>query len=1061
MDDRLKRGPIAWMARNPVAANIILAFLLIGGIMTSFDIRQEVFPSFDLDIITVSVPYPGTSPEEVEKGIILATEEAARGLSGVKRVTSTASEGAGSVTIELQRGTDENKALQDVKNAVDRITTFPEDSERPIVSLLESNVQVITIVVYGDQEEHVLERLGEEVREDLLSRPDITSVVLDGVRPLEISIEIPQTKLREYNLTLESVAQKIRQVSVEYSAGGVKAQSGEILLRMKERRDYGPEFVDIPIVSGSDGTELRLGEMATIIDGYEDTDEAAYFNGQPAVMLKVYSEDDQTPTGVADTVREYIAELTERLPEGVYIETFDDFSEVFQDRINLLLRNGAIGLVLVMICLGMFINVRLAFWVMMGIPASFLGALLLLPAFDVSINMISLFAFITALGIVVDDAIVIGENVYTKRMEGLPLIQAAIEGTREVAVPVTFSIVTNIVAFVPLLFVSGIMGKIMGVIPVVVCLAFIISLVEALFILPAHLAHSSPGISKGLLGAIGRGQARIARGLEWLIARLYRPLLEHALRNRYLTFAIGIALLVTVLGYVASGRIAIVLAPAAEGDGAVALVQLPFGTPVEETNEIQQQIVDAARRVSARNGGDEVCKGIFSHIGSLSSGDHGIGNLGDIGGGGQGHLANVRVFLVSSDKRDFSAKEFANWWREETGEIPGVEALIFRSDDIGPGAGKAAIDIELSHKDIDVLEAAAARLADALRDFPAARDVDDGFALGKPQLDYRVKPEGYSLGLTPLGIGRQVRSSYYGAEALRMQRGRNEVKVMTRLPEEDRATEQSLEELLIRTQSGGELPLGEVASVVRGRSYTEINRAAGRRINHVTAEDVVPISEKGRIIESLEATVLADLESRYNGLSHEMGGEDRDQAESLGSLKTGFTFAIIAIFGILGIVFRSYIQPIIIMIAIPFGIVGAVVGHIIMGFNLSVISIMGIVALGGVVVNDALVLISFANNLRAEGASPQEAISDAGVRRFRPIMLTTVTTFFGLAPMIFETSMQARIMIPMAISLGYGLVFATLIILILIPCLYLIIEDIRRLFGLKDRASSDQLIEKA
>ncbi len=1049
MIDKLKRGPIAWMARNPVAANIVLAFLLIGGVMTSFDIRQEVFPPIELDMISIAVPYPGTSPEEIERGIILAVEEAARGVNDVKRVTSTATENVGTVMVELARGADANKALQDTKNAVDRITTLPEDSERPTVSLMEMSMEVITVVIYGDQEEYVLDSLAEEVRDDLLNDPDITSVSLEGVRPLEIGIEIPQAKLREYNLTLEGVAETVRRVSVEYSAGGVKAEGGEILLRVRERRDYGSEFADIPILSRPDGTEVRLSEIATITDGYEDTDEAAYFNGQPAVMLKVFREEEQTPTGISATVKDYVAQLSDRLPEGISVATFDDKAEIYQDRINLLLRNGSLGLILVMICLGVFINVRLAFWVMMGIPASFLGALFLMPAFDVSINMISLFAFIMALGIVVDDAIVVGENIYTKRTEGLPLVAAAIEGAREVAVPVVFSIITNVVAFIPLLFVAGIMGKIMRIIPIVVCLAFLISLFEALFILPAHLGHSSRGSDKGVFGLMNRGQASIARGLEWAIGSLYRPLLLASLRNRYLTVAVGVAILIIVMGYVKGGYIAFIFSPSAEGDGAIASIQLPYGVPVEETIRVQERVVNAANAVLARKGADSVSEGIFAHVGAAQPAGGGHG--GDDRGSEGGHLAYVRVFLVSSDKRDFSAREFANLWREEAGQIPGVETLLFKSDDLGPGAGKSAIDIELSHKDMDVLEDAAVELAHALAQFPAVRDIDDGFTLGKPQYDFRVRPEAYSLGLSPAEIGRQVRSAYYGAEALRMQRGRNEVKVMLRLPESDRVSEQSLEELIVRTRAGGELPLSEAASLVRGYSYTEINRADGRRIIHVKAEDVEPISEKSRILASVLADTMPRLEQRYKGLSHEMGGEDREAAESMASLKSGFLFAVIAIFGILGIVFKSYIQPLIIMITIPFGIVGAVVGHIVMGYNLSLISVMGIVALSGVVVNDALVLISFANRRVDEGVGGFEAISDAGVRRFRPIMLTTLTTFFGLLPMIFETSMQARFLIPMAISLGYGLLFATLIVLLLVPSLYLIIEDLRALIGLRKR----------
>jgi len=1036
-----KKGPLSWMAKNPVAANILMAFLLIGGILTTLTIRQEVFPAFDIDTVIISVAYPGTSPKEVEEGIILSLEESVRDIEGVKRITSTASEGVGAVTVELVSGTEKSRALADIKNAVDGLR-LPEEAERPNVSLITPRMEVISIVIYGDIDEYALLSLAEKARDDLLQKPGITSVEVSGLPSLQISIEIPRDTLRKYNLTLSQVAAKIRASARDISAGGIKAESGEILLRVQERRDKGMELQDIPVVTNPNGGSVRLGEIASITDGFADTDEQARFNGKPAVMVKVSREGDQTPMDVSHASKEYLEEFRSQLPEGVSAETFHDMAEIYEERLDLLMRNAYFGLILVIILLAIFLDIKLAFWVTMGIPISFLGALYFLPLFDVSINMISLFAFIMALGMVVDDAIIVGENIYTLRRKGAGFLEAAVKGTRQVAVPVTFAILTNIVAFMPLLFVEGIMGKIARVIPIVVILAFSISLIEALLILPAHLGHSRKKSDGGIFGAIHRTQDKISSFIEGLIKSVYRPVLELALRNRYFTTAAALALLIIIGAYVASGRIAIEFSPGAESDDVQAVIELPYGSPLEETVRVQDRVVEAAWQTLDELGDRDNCKGIYTRIGSSG------GGRGPFGGGvSVSHAANITIYFVSSEEREFETRNFVSLWRKKTGDIPGLEKLTFDVVEHGPPGG-SAIHLEMSHSDSDLLELAAGEVAQALTAFPAVKDIDDGMVLGKPQLDFKIKPQASTFGLNPQEIGGQLRSSFYGVEALRLQRGRDEVRAMVRLPESERKRELSIEEFLVRLPGGGEMPVREAASVTRGYAYTTIERVDSRRILNVTA-DVVPKPEAGRILQEMQTGALSDLKNKYPGLSYSMGGRQQEIGESMTSIYKGFALAMIAIFGMLAVVFRSYIQPVIIMVAIPFGIIGAIIGHIIMGFDLSIMSWMGVVALAGVVVNDSLVLIDFANVRRREGALAFKAVSSAGIQRFRPIILTTLTTFLGLTPMILETSTQARMMVPMAISLGFGILFSTMITLLLVPSLYLIVEDVKRLFRLK------------
>lgn len=1017
------KGPIAWMARHAVTANLLMVVLLVGGFLWGSKIKQELFPEFEVDIVNVSVAYPGASPEEVERAVILAVEEAVEGLEGVKEITSKAYEGSGNISIEMIEGGDLNRFAQDIKNEVDRITSFPDEAEKPTVAIAGRKRAVLSLALYGEQSDWVLRQTAEQIRDTLLQDPEITQIDLSGVRDFEISIEIPQETLRTYNLTLDEVAGRIAAASVELPGGAIKAGGGDVLVRMKERRYYGTEFAKIPVITSNDGTQVLLEDIAGIKDDFEETDNFATFNGKPCIMLEVYRIGDQTPITVSDAARDRLTSVRQNLPPGLSVDIIRDRSDVYRQRLNLMVRNGFIGLGLVFILLAVFLEMRLAFWVSLGIPVSFLGSLLILSPLGASINMITMFAFIIALGIVVDDAIVAGENIYHYRQTGVPWIKSAIRGAREIAMPVTFSVLTNMVAFMPMLFIPGVMGKIFKNIPFVVISVFAVSLIESLFILPAHLGHQKEKESGGLLGWIQKVQNGFSTLFSRFIRMRYGPFLRFVLRNRYITLFLGIAILILTIGFIQSGRMGFELYPKVESDFSQATIVLPYGTAVQKTLDIQQEVVSAAREITGKNGGDKLVKGIFAWIDENNS--------------------QVRVYLTDPDIRPISTAEFTERWRNASGTPIGIESIKFESDVGGPGRG-SAITLELKHNDLEVLKKASAELADSLSYFPRVSDIADGFTPGKQQIDFQVKPEARSLGLNSREIARQIRNSYYGSEALRQLRGKNEVKVMVRLPLDERLSEYNLEEMILRTPSGKEIPLRQAVTFSRGRAYTSIDRRNAQRVVSVLA-DVRPRSKAGEILKSLKTDILPELQENYPGLSYSFEGRQADMSESMESLIYGLLMALIAIYAMLAIPFNSYIQPIIVMACVPFGIVGAVLGHLLMGYSLSVMSMFGVVALSGVVINDSLVMIDFANRKRRAGAGSLEAIHDAGIQRFRPIMLTTLTTFGGLSPMIFETSRQAKFLIPMAISLGFGIVFATVITLVLVPSLYMIITDIKKL----------------
>jgi multidrug efflux pump subunit AcrB len=1008
------------MTYNRITPNLIMLILLVGGFMMAWRIKQEVFPEFDLDMVTVQVVYPGASPEETEQGIVLAIEEGVRGLDGVKRVTAVAGEGSGRVQIELEEGANDQRVYQDIRQEVDRIVTFPEDAERPEVSLVVIRREVLDLQIYGDASEWVLREVAEQVRDQLVLDPRITQVDLEGARRFEVAIEINQDTLRAYNLTLDQVAQRIRQTSVEIPGGRLDTEGGDILLRVNERRQWAREFATIPLITTADGAVLSLGDVAQITDTFEEVDRYATYNGKRAVGLEVYRVGQQTPIGISDAVHDAMKTIERDLPPGIDWVINNDRSNIYRQRMELLLKNAFIGLTLVVLLLGLFMEFRLAFWVVMGIPISFVGCFLFLPMVDVTINMMSMFAFIVALGIVVDDAIVVGENIYERRQQGMSFTDSAIIGAREVLLPVTFSILTNIVAFLPLLFIPGTMGKIWRVVPLVVITTFAISWVEALLILPCHLAHSRSAPSRA--GLLTQVQGLFARSLDWTVQRLYMPVLALCMRFRLITLAIAGSVLIFILGYVNSGRIGLILMPRVESDVSVVTAILPYGSPLSRVEQIAERLMTAATETVAANGGEQLVEGSFTTINE--------------------NIVEVRLYLTPPRVRPISTTELTNLWRQHVGPIPGLESLRFEADRGGPGRG-AALSIELSHRRIDVLDNASETLAGILAGFANVIDIDDGYTPGKRQLNYSLTEEGHSLGLTQQALARQLRNAFHGADVLRQQRGRNEVRVKVRLPREERVRQYDLEQLLVRTPSGRNVPLAQIAQMEPGRSYTAINRRNGRRTVTVTA-NVEPISQTSQVQATLNMEILPQLVRDFPGLSYSWEGRQYDMKESTDKLFSGLLLSLFAIYALLAIPFSSYYQPLIVMVAIPFGIVGAVLGHILLGYALSLMSLMGIVALCGVVVNDSLVLIDYSNRRRRDGLSAYDAIYQAGARRFRPVLLTTLTTFGGLAPMIFETSRQAQFMIPMAISLGFGILFATGISLIIVPCLYVITDDIRR-----------------
>lgn len=1042
-------GPIAYMARNHVAANILMLFLVVGGIIVASDAKQEVFPEFALDMVSIQVAYPGATPSEVEDAIIRPIELAVSGLDNIKKIRSTATENIGVVTLEVMEGADANMVLQDAKAEVDRILTFPEEAEKPITSKITNRNQVMTLVVFGDASERALFEQAERIKDDLLAFDNITQVELAGYRPYEISIEISEANLRKYNLTLPQVAGIVRSSSLDLAGGTIKAQGGEVLIRTTEKRFTGADFDSVTVFNFPNGQKVMLRDIANVVDGFAEAQQSSLYDGKSAIRIDIYRVGEQKPKDISQTAREFIDQRNKQLPESIQIDVWEDWSVILDQRLNLLLKNGMIGLILVLITLSLFLEVRLALWVSAGIAISFLGSMVLMPITNISINMISLFAYLIILGVVVDDAIVVGENIYYhQKRKGLSLYKASVVGTREVTLAVVFAGLTTMAAFGPLLFAGSFLSKFMGVVPIIVISVLILSLVEAFFILPSHLNGRLVASTAPIWAKIESKRSNVDRFVKWMIDVLYATTLKWAAANRYTVLAIAIAILLITFGMVGGGFIKFTFMPDIDSDAVTVSLTMPKGTPYEETKRWAEEIQKVGEELIAeidkdRTDGGSNMKHSYVLVGQQVQFAGAMGTFAT----SSANIAQIFLLMDDADKRTIRSTKLADMWREKVGAIPGAEDLSFVSDLMGAGAD---LEIQLSHTNFDQLLAAVDRVKTTIASYDGTSEISDSYSEGKREMKIRLRPEAQSLGINERELAQQVRGAFFGSEALRIQRGQNEVKVMVRYPEEDRRTLATIESMRIRTMSGMEIPFKEAAYIEEGRGYSVINRTDRRRVVNITAKVDNNVANATEILNDVRSGILPIVMNDYPGLAYGLEGESERQRESMQGLIKAFSIGLIIIYALLAIPFKSFLQPIVVMSAIPFGIVGAIGGHILLGYNVSIMSLFGIVALNGVVVNSSLVLIDFINTRRAKGMELLDAIYESGKRRFRPIIMTALTTFFGLTPMILETDIQAQFLIPMAISLGFGVLFATFITLVLIPSLYLILEDARRLIGAAD-----------
>ncbi len=1050
------KGLGKWSVEHRVSVNLIMVFLIVAGLFTAINMKREMFPQFSLDMIDISVVYPGASPEEVEEGICIKIEEQIKSLEDIKVTYSTAREGHGSVTLELAAGTDINKKLDEIRTEIDLIDSFPEEAEDPVVVEIKSNEPAIYVAVYGDVDERLLRDTAEKIRDDLVENEEISLASLVGVRDFEISVEISEQNLRTYNLSFDDVVAAVKTGSLELPGGQIKTPGGEFLVRTKGKKYTGEEFERIPLVTRADGTVIRLGDVARIVDGFEDKDIKPRFNGKPAALVVVNRTDSQDTIAISNVVLDYMKTHKDEMPEGVTLGHWYNMADMVQDRIDLLLKNGLQGILLVFIVLALFLDLGLAFWVASGIPITFMGAFLVLDYLGASINMLSMFGFIMTLGILVDDAIIVGENIYTHYSAGKSPKQAVIDSMEQIGGPVVMAVTTTMVAFVPLMHIAGIMGKFISIMPQAVICILAISLVEAFLILPAHLegtlTPSNPHksrvytlfffwldwLKKDVTDTHAWFRNRVEKGLNWVIHVLYLPLLRYCVRNRYFTFAFGVGCLIVSIGLLAGGHVPFTFFPKNDSNWIISEIIYPLGTPFESTEKTIKQLESGAfelneffrDRVENR---EDLVVNTFSLVGVIPRRDWKPGSYG-------GHCGEAWLEIQPSAMRpDISAPEVTAKWREFTGDVLGAEQLTFTI--IGGGPGGNPIEIRLVGNNLGELEDASAVLKKEIATYPGTFDITDDFRPGKMEKQIFIKPGAESLGVTMADIAIQVRQAYYGDEVLKVQRGKNDIKVMVRYSRQERETEASIDELRIRTRDNREIPLNQVARIETGRGYSAIQRVDRHRVITVISDLDENTANARKIVEDLRVNFLPGLVHRFPGISYDLEGQAKRTQESIDSLKKGFGLAAMIIFLLLASQFKSYLQPVIIMTAIPFGLIGAIVGHFFMGLDITMISIFGIVALSGIVVNDSLILIDFINSKVRAGEAVFDSVIEAGKSRFRPVLLTSVTTVAGLAPLLTETSFQAQFLIPMAVSISFGLVAATGLTLLFVPALYVIIRD--------------------
>ena len=1045
MKQRLKSsetGIIAWFASNHVAANLLMWFIVVAGLISVFTIRKQTTPEIELNLIQVQVPYLGAAPQEVEEGVVIKVEEAVQDIQGIVEIRSRANEGNGSVTIEVSRDEDINEILTEVKTRVDAIATFPALTEKPVIYKIEPETPVIFVAIHGDIDEFARKLIAQDVRDELLSMPEISQVEFYGDRAFEISVEVSEHILRQYGLTMSEISEAIRASSVDLPGGTIKTEGGDILLRTEGQVYTGLDYADLVLRTNPDGTRLTLGEIASIDDGFVESEGFGRFDGQPTATLNVLASGQQNELATAAAVKAYVEERRASLPAGVQMDLWVDRSHYLQGRLQTMTNNLWQGALLVFLVLSLFLRMKVAGWVIIGIPITFFGAFFLMPfgPWPVTVNMISLFGFIVVLGIVVDDAIIIAESVYTKIRADGHTIDNVVWGARRVAVPATFGVLTTMAAFAPMLFVGGIAGPLFEALSMVVVLCLVFSLVESKLILPAHLVHAripvvdeedlfNPQRRIPLLQRVPRFflkiQRRTQHGLQRVIHDYYKPALAKAIDNRGITVAVFAAVLIVTLGLLSSKFVRLVLFPEVPGDFVRMEFEMETGTPPAVRNlaldRIEQAILDLNEEYVAENPDLEP---MINHIGSFTTSDTGA-------------IAFAEMPMV--DDRPLQVEDVTLLWRERVGEIPGVKELTFSGgDNLGGGP---PLSFRLSGDNYSALEEAAKELEQELTEFAGVFDIQNSSSTGGEEIKLSIKPEAEALGLTLASLGRQVRQAFYGEEAQRIQRGKDELKVMVRYPEEDRRSIGDLENMRIRTPAGDEVPFESVADVSFGTSYSTITRLNRERTITVSADIDAEVVAPGDVVKEISDEFVPELLARHAGVNYGLEGASQEEQDFFRNLTVASVAALFLIYALIAIPLHSYAQPLVIMAVIPFGLIGAVIGHVVMGMALSVFSLFGLVALAGVVVNDSLVMVDFINKAREDGLPLKEAVVQSGTQRFRAIILTSFTTAAGLMPIMLETSVQARYMIPMAVSLSFGIIFATAITLFLVPSLYMLQID--------------------
>lgn len=1036
-------GLIGWFTKNPVAANLLMLFIIVAGAISAFTISKDMFPRTDRNIVQVSAVYPGAAPVEVEKGVILPIESALQGLSGVKEMRSKASRDVASIELDIEPSQDINEVMARIEDRISSILNFPDDLEKPSVSKFEDISWVTGVAVSGPLDEFQRKELGQEIRDELLELSQVKKVILWGVDDYEISIEVKEQRLRELNMTLAEVAKAVRESSLDLPAGMIRSDSGNILVRTEGKAYSGEQFENLVLRSYADGSQLLISDVATVQDTFQESSTFVHFDKESAVTLGIFSLEDQNLLAIDEAVKSYIEKKSETLVDGLTIEQFEPLSFHLRGRLDMMLSNLAMGAILVAVVLTLFLNVQVGFWVLLGIPVSFLGAFWLMPInpYPVTVNVLSLFAFIMVLGIVVDDAIVIGESIYTEAQQKAAKvlgndkngvftarIEDVIEGAKKVAIPSTIGVLTTMAAFAPMLFIGGVVAGFQEAIAVVVILCLIFSLIESKLILPAHLVGMKiGGVSQSRFKFIGKMQAKVDRGLKQFIVNKYQPALAYCLKRRYLTVSFFLGLLIIAGGAVNSGIAKFEFFPNVPSDTVRAEVIVYDGTSASSMADILTTIEGAAYRVdeSYRQQYPEG-KGLVKHLlfyaGSDTSG-------------------TFIVSLVPSEDRLISSLTFEKLWREEVGQLPNVrKQRYFASTNAGGGA---KINFQLSGSNPEQLLQASDRLQNKLAQYNGVFDIYNSQGTGGREIQISLKPYASQIGISLADVGRQVRQAFYGEEVQRIQRGVDRVKVMVRYPKDERDSVASLENLLIRTKSGQAIQIGQVADIKLGQGLSTISRTDRKRTVDVTADVDSSKVQTGTVVSDITDNFIPKLLEQYPQVEFDLGGSTKEENTLIMRTMVGFAAALFLIYGLLAVPLRSYVQPLVIMSVIPFGFIGAVVGHILFGISLNMLSILGLVALAGVVVNDSLILVEFINRRQGAGETMDDSIMSAGKQRFRAIVLTTLTTFVGLLPMLFETSMQAQFVIPMAISLSFGIVFATTMTLILVPCCYRIVYDLK------------------